>query len=385
MRFLTVSPYRRGHGAYERQRRMAAALAAAGHEVLWLAPGLDKPAAEHFLPLPDSRLPSVSGWVARVRAGVERHAARLGEIDAVFTVSEYDALACLSHRRIAAVPHVFFQRGDTIECERFHARHARRVRHRLKSRVLLGYYPLLQRHLMRRMAGVVVQAEFLGELLARRCPDMTCPVTVLPNDCRFTWRPDSCSAELDAQLRAFKGDSLLVGMVAQAFWAGKGFDVFFAALERLHGQAGIRAAILAYGEDEALIRRAVAERGLEDSVLFPGRADAAHQVMHLFDLVAVPTRFLDACPNVVLEALHAGTAILASDIPAHRAQLAHPELLFASGDARALAEGILRLQDPAARDANRALAAERRRLLDFDWDARVVAILEGYATAGGTT
>lgn len=382
MRILTVSPYRRGHGAYERQRRIARALAAAGHEVLWLAPGVDIPGPERLLEVPEGGLPGPVGWVRRVYRAIGRHAKAIGRLDAIFTVSEYDSLGCMLHPRTKGVPLLFFQRGDTIECEAFHARHATRLARRLKSRLLLTLYPLLQRIIMHRAAGVVVQGEFLAGVLKGRWPKMDCPVTVLPNDCRFDWSLEDEGGDLGRTIGAFHGGGMLIGLVAQAFWAGKGFDLFFDALAQLRDCPEIRVVILGYGEDEDLIRATIVRMGLEEQVLFPGRANAARAVMGLFDLVVVPTRFLDACPNVVMEAIEAKTAILASDIPAHRAQLASPELLFPNGDAQALANGIRRLCDPAERQRNRDLVAERRRVFDFDWDARVVTIVEASLTVG---
>lgn len=382
MRILTVSPYRRGHGAYERQRRIARALAADGHEVLWLAPGIDNPGSEQLLTVSEGGRLGPLGWVLGVRKAIERHADTIGKLDGVFAVSEYDALGCLLHPLTARVPLLFFQRGDTIECEGFHARHATRLARRLKSRLLLTFYPLVQRFVMRRVSGVVVQGGFLGDLLKARWSDMTCPVIVLPNDCRFEWSLEE-GAELADTISAFRGEGLLIGLVAQAFWAGKGFDLFFEALGLLKDCPDIRAVILGYGEDEALIRKTIAEMGLTERVLFPGRANAARRVMSLFDTMVVPTRFMDACPNVVMEAMDVGVAILASDIPAHRAQLNAPELLFPNGDAQALADGIRRLRDPKWLQRNRDLVAERRQIFDFDWDARVAALFDDFF--GGKT
>lgn len=376
MRILTVSPYRRGHGAYERQRRIARALAAAGHEVLWLAPGMDIAGSERLLEVADGGLPGPIGWVQRVRRAIDAHAEVLRGIDMVFAVSEYDALGCLLHPLIRALPLLFFQRGDTIECEGFHARHATRWRRRLKSRLLVTFYPLLQRFVLHHAAGVVVQSEFLAGLLRGRLPKMVCPVAVLPNDCRFDWSLEEEGGQLADAIRDFKGDGLLLGLVAQAFWAGKGFDLFFDAFSRLGDCPEVKAVILGYGEDERLIRDTIVRRGLESRILFPGRANAARALMAQFDLMVVPTRFLDACPNVVMEGMEAGAAIFASDIPAHRAQLAFPELLFPNGDAQALADGIRRLRNAEQRAENRRLVALRRREFNFDWESRVVEIFE---------
>ena len=97
MKFLTVSMYSEGHGGYERHRRMSRALIAAGHQVVWLAPGINNSAGEDFLPLIKyfSWFPGPLGWVLRLYFNLRHYRENLRDVDAVFTTKEYDAFGCI--------------------------------------------------------------------------------------------------------------------------------------------------------------------------------------------------------------------------------------------------------------------------------------------------
>jgi len=197
MRFLTVSMYSEGHGGYERHRRMSRALIEAGHDVIWLAPGISNAAGEEFIPLINaySWVPGLLGWVLQLRANLAHYRDRIKEVDAVFTTKEYDAFGCILDPHITALPHIFFLHGDTIECEKYLAIHSASLRRRLKSQFMLSFYPRLQRKILKRFSHVVVQADFLGETLKNRHPDIECDYKVLTSDCVFEWHPETSNPE----------------------------------------------------------------------------------------------------------------------------------------------------------------------------------------------
>lgn len=383
MKILTCSIYSAGHGAFERQRRMARALINAGHEVLWLAPGLDYPDREKVIPVVRrSKLPGPLGWVADLRRTIDAAVRDASGVDAVYIVNDYDALACVTAPALRDTPVVFFLRGDTVEIERFHTVHALSHARRLKSRLLGLYYPVMQGFLMGRLARAVVQTPFLADILRRRHATLP-PIDVLPNDTSIDWHAETTSgAQIDAVRALKKNGGFLIGLVAQVFWKGKGFDVFLDAMAALKDDPRFHAVIVGYGPEQDLLEPTVARLGLQDRVTWLGRSGAAHALMPLFDALAVPTVFLDACPNVVLEGLESEIPIVASDIPAHRAQLDFPDLMVPTGDALALASALRALAvDPATRARNLEMVRARKTALAFDWDARVVDIVETTARA----
>ena len=390
MRFLTVSKHSEGHGGYERHRRMSRALIEAGHEVVWLAPGIKASVGEEFIPLIKaySWLPGPLGWVLQLRANLAHYRDQLEDVDAVFTTKEYDASGCILDEFVGALPHIFFLHGDTIECEKYLAVNSARFKRRLKSRLMLSFYPWLQQKILKRFSHVVVQAEFLADTLRKRHPKIDCNYIVLTSDCVFEWHPETADQEHLAMIKDLKAQGkYIVGAIAQVFYKAKGFDVFLDAMNRLRDFPDIHAVIVGYGDEAHLIpqyikRLARENPGLEKQVTFLGRSPAAHNLMPLMGVVASPTQFFDAFPTVILEAMESECCIIGSDIDAHRAQLVHPELMFSNGNVEALAEKLRDLfKNKKTRDQNHAFVQERRKSYEFDWDAKVVEILVSGARA----
>jgi glycosyltransferase involved in cell wall biosynthesis len=386
MKFLTMTIHTGGHGAFDRQRRVARALVRAGHDVIWLAPGLDEPGEETFLPIAPTYhwLPGVFGWLLRLRSALRAHRSFFQDVDAVFTVREYDTLACLLDFHVRRLPHVFFMHGDTYECEKFQARFAFHWRQRLRSFVTALLYPSIQRFIMPRVQRIVVIAQFLADHLRGRISAKLPEITVIVNDAIPPAPQDPSEQELGEAITAFRPkNGILIGVIAQIYFHGKGFDIFLEAMNLLKHEDGIRAIVIGYGSEEEAVSKYIREHNLEDKVLFLGRSRSAQSYMAQFDLVVAATRFCDGWPMVVLEALQTERCVLASDIEAHSAQLVHKQLLFPNGDYRELARRILELRDnPAARDRNRALVRDRRTHFHFDWDGQVIDVLETIGSDG---
>ena len=130
----------------------------------------------------------------------------------------------------------------------------------------------------------------------------------------------------------------------------KGFDVALAAIAQLGGAVSLR--IVGAGPDEARLRRLAARWGLGAAVDFAGRRthDELPQEYADADVVVVPSVIdcrgdRDGLPNVVLEAMASGRAVVASDVAAVSDAVEHDVtgLLFPPGDAAALADALRRL------------------------------------------
>ena len=380
MQFLTVSKHSEGHGGYERHRRMSRALIKAGHEVVWLAPGINASVGEKFLPLIKAYawLPGPLGWMLQLRANLLYYREKLREVDAVFTTREYDAFGCILESFVGNLPHIFFLHGDTIECEKYLAKNSERALRRLKSHLMLIFYPWLQRKILKRLSHVVVQADFLAETLRKRHPNIDCKYITLTSDCVFDWHPETVNKEHFAVLKALKErGKYVVGVIAQVFYRAKGFDVFLDAMTHLRDLPELHAVIIGYGDEAELIPRNIKRLALDDCVTFLGQSPAAHNLMPLIEVIVSPTRFFDAFPTVVLEAMEANCCIIGSDINAHKVQLKYDALMFPNGDSAALAKRLISLyENEKTRRLNYSLVNERRKKFEFDWDAKVIEIFE---------
>jgi phosphatidylinositol alpha-mannosyltransferase len=99
------------------------------------------------------------------------------------------------------------------------------------------------------------------------------------------------------------------------------------------------------------------------------------------DVLVAPHRGGESFGLVLVEALAAGTPVVASDLPAFRAVLAGHGRLVAPGDPAALAAAVLaELDEAAGADPDRA-AARRRRAEEFDTPVVAARWRELYDTA----
>jgi glycosyltransferase involved in cell wall biosynthesis len=170
----------------------------------------------------------------------------------------------------------------------------------------------------------------------------------------------------------------------------KGFEYLLDALPLVLSRGPALLALAGSGD----LARELADRarssGAAASVRFLGNLlqDDVARYLAAADIVVVPSvrddaGNVDGLPNVVMEALAAGTAIVATPAGGIGQVLTHERtaLLVPERDARALATAICRLMEnePLRRQlgsASRALAAER-----FDWGGAAARFEAAYARA----
>lgn len=192
----------------------------------------------------------------------------------------------------------------------------------------------------------------------------------------------------DAQRRdEWCGDGPTLVFVGRIDEPRKGLPLLLEAYPTVAEQhPRLRLLVVGGGDVDAARRRV--PKDLADSVLFLGRAADEEKAAALksADLYVAPNNGGESFGIVLIEAMAAGTPVLASDIPAFRRVLGDGAYgtTFRNGDATDLADQTLRvLGDGSRRDALRDAASAT--VGRYDWSSVARLILQVYETVTGET
>jgi len=127
------------------------------------------------------------------------------------------------------------------------------------------------------------------------------------------------------------------------------------------------------------IRRLAAEMGLGRHVIFTGFLEDSVRVYPVLDLY-VATSMKEGLPLSLVEAMGAGLAVVATDVPGHRDVVVHGEtgLLVPPEEPAALADAIVSLVADPERRRRMGEAGRRRVLKEFREEAMVDGTAEVY-------
>ena len=179
-------------------------------------------------------------------------------------------------------------------------------------------------------------------------------------------------------------DDFVIGCVSR--WDPvKRFEILLQAVRQLAERLPrLTLLLVGGGGEEARIRRLVAEFGLQDKVIFTGFLGNPIRIYGLLDLY-VATSLKEGLPLAPLEAMAAGLAIVATDVPGHRDVVVRGEtgLLVPAEDSRALADAIAGLVADAARRRKMGESGRQRVLEHFAVRSMVDQTVEVYRRALG--
>ncbi|MGH8854037.1 MAG: TIGR04063 family PEP-CTERM/XrtA system glycosyltransferase [Telluria sp.] len=244
----------------------------------------------------------------------------------------------------------------------------------------------LETHALRRVDAVTTICEGLrGDIVARGIP--AAKVTVIPNAVDI--EDFSTGGAVDEALAAQLGlaGKKVLGFIG-SFYAYEGLNVLLDALpDMLAANPDIRLLLVGGGPQDAALKEQAARLGVQGQVVFTGRVphDQVQRYYNLVDVLVYPRlkmRLTDlVTPLKPLEAMAQGRVLVASDVGGHHELIEDGKtgVLFAAGDARALAAKTLALLDaperwPALRRDGRAFV-ERER----NWAASVARYKAVYA------
>ena len=178
-------------------------------------------------------------------------------------------------------------------------------------------------------------------------------------------------------------DWAVLGSVAR-FDPVKRLDALVGALRFLN-RRDVALLLVGDGPEAVRLRRRVAAAGLGERVVIAGWLDDPARVYPALDLYVAASR-KEGLPLAVLEAMGAGLAVVATDVPGHRDAVAAGEtgLLVPPGDERALAAAIGALLDDPERRRRLGRAGRARVARDFAIRPMVDKTAEIYRAAAAS-
>lgn len=345
---------------------LAAALRTRGHDVSVLAPADDPAALESGVADAGRPIPiRFNGSVARLSFGVK--ATR--RVRAWIRDGGFDVLHV--HEPIApsaALLATWIARGPIVAT--WHSSYDR-------SRTLSASYYISQT-VMEKVRGRIAVSEDARRTLVNHLGG---DAVLIPNGVRVS---------------AYAGDERLDGVdpshpsilfLGRIDEPRKGLAVLLAALPTLIARFPTLQVLVA-GPGDAVEQQADLPREVAERVRFLGRItdEDKAKALHAVDVYVAPHTGGESFGIVLVEAMAAGTAVVASDLPAFRRVLGDGRFgrLSAIGDSAALADAVgSLLADPPARQ--RLVTAATERVAEFDWDHvvdDVIAVYDSVRTPG---
>jgi len=194
-------------------------------------------------------------------------------------------------------------------------------------------------------------------------------------------------ARMRAQLGISK-ESIVIGALGR-FVRKKGFSYLVAAMSKvLQSSSRVSCVIGGMGDLGSELKSQARRLGVAERLFFPGHIDWQHtpDFYAMCDLFVVPSVIdergnVDGLPNVLLEAMASGCAIVASRVAGIPAVIEDrvTGLLIPPGDAGALAQALLLLLDDADLRTELGVRARERMAHDYNWSdvaQRVATIYE---------
>ena len=365
MRIGIVCPYSWDipGGVQAHVRDLAEKLLELGHEVSVLAPGdEDTPGLPPYVVAAGKAVPiPYNGSVARVQFGVVSAArVRRWLRDGAFDVVHVHEPAPPSLSLLACMIH------DGPLVATFHAATVR-------SRFLSMFDTVLQPFL-EKLSGRIAVSPAARKVIVEH---LGADAVVIPNGVAVSHYANA------HPLDGYPREGGTIGFIGRYDEPRKGMEVLVGALHQMIAdRPGLRILVAGRGESEQFLAAVPGPVAARLDMLGQISESDKARMLRSVDVYCAPNTGQESFGIVLLEAMSAGAAVVASDLEAFRRVLnagAAGEL-FAAGDANALAAALGRvLDDPDRR--NSLIAAGTKAVAPFDWSVVVGQVLRVYELA----
>jgi len=224
-------------------------------------------------------------------------------------------------------------------------------------KIKLKFYALIERYILSQADKVVFQSEVNAKEYKIQYHVSDDKVYILYNNCNPSWVGKRREIPLKQGFN--------IGYIGNIFKA-KGVGVVIDALSIVCSKnKNVYLTIIGDGPDREYYEKFVHKKNLEKNIFFLGNKNNASEIMINFDIVVVPS-FMEAFPNVALEAIYHNIPVLGSDVGGIPVILDN-EFLFEVGNYDELANKIIYLMDPLNYQ-NALIKTEKiRNKFLFDW------------------
>lgn len=188
---------------------------------------------------------------------------------------------------------------------------------------------------------------------------------------------DDTAAGASSRRREFGGGPL-VGTVAR-LTEQKDLGTLLRAFARVRDDHDAHLIVVGRGEERGELEQLATDLGLQDTVTFTGFRDDVPELMHAFDVFALPSRW-EGFGVVFMEAMATRTPVVASDVSAIPEVVADGETgyLCPPGDVEAFASRIARLLDDDDLREQMGAVGRRRLETEFSVERMVNEMVDAY-------
>lgn len=325
------------------------------HIVTFLDQSHDFPGEVHLLPDPGgirSRAVSIDAYLTRLAADVVHDSGVALKADiyqpasgsGAYSESRFIGASGISLRLRASIsPRAVMRRMQLHKIERERVIGARRI---------------------------IVASQLVADLLMKQHGIARSEISIVPNGVdtsRFDISQHPDNRDADRAKLGIREDQIVFLAVANNLLL-KGADVSIKALALLHKQGFTNSRLMiAGGEPGKIIKRILSATHMQDKVTFLGYVPDVASLMRASDAFLHPTRW-DTCSLVTTEAMASGLPVITSAMNGAAESISSECDGFVCGDPEdvaAIAMSMIRLMEPAFRQATGERARRRAEQLDI--------------------
>lgn len=380
MHVAIVSPTGFTRGAFTRMNELALGVVESGHEVVWFGPQVryELPGVRYVL-LRKRRIDSLGlGFSRMARREIKK---LVSNIDVFLAFRELDVALFRPIAKKFGKPIVYFSRADTLANDFLNIESAVNGIDRAYACAQALSHLGLRKRALEASDVIVVQTPALKDQMRFVSPMTSKRFLVLPNNSNPSW--------VTRNMLAWKGikteGKTVIGYIGRVR-VGRGLEDLVDAVAGLGAGVDVEVRIFGpdiYGAREIRARPEI--KGIKNMVRFMGETDRALEEMAKMDVI-VANRYVDHCPNTVLEAMAVGTPIIATAIPAHRFILGDAGILYEPGRVEELTALLSRVVNGGLDlPSLSAKLSERGKKFVFPWRRVAAEIVVAAAEGRGET